>query len=128
MREQCLAAHFPSTLVDPLCVALSGASRAELEAAAEQTGPRLPRLEGLRWRLDVQLASSAVARVLRPQILMEFTLSDGRVHTLAVSPEEFHALRYGTARVLREMLELEGHPIMRLAADMERGARKKQGR
>ena len=43
------------------------------------------------------------------------SLSDGSIKTFEVSVEQFHQLRYNTAKVLRDMQELERHPIMRIA-------------
>lgn len=51
--------------------------------------------------------------------LAQLTLSDGTIKTFEVSLEEFHKLRYNVARVLKEMRDVEAHPIMRLAFDIE---------
>ena len=37
-----------------------------------------------------------------------------------VSVEQFHQLRYNVAKVLRDMQEVERHPIMRIAFDAEK--------
>ena len=47
-------------------------------------------------------------------------LSDGRVKTFEVSVEQFHKLRYNVAKVLRDMQELERHPIMRIAFEADK--------
>lgn len=84
------------------------------------TNPRFPRLEQLHWRIDVAISSSSLLRVFRPSILLQMTLSDGRMKTFDVSIEQFHQLRYNVAKVLRDMQELERHPIMRIAFDADK--------
>eukprot|EP00976_Prorocentrum_cordatum_P097356 1190955-Prorocentrum_minimum.AAC.1 len=88
-----------------------------------------------RWRVDVTIASNSLARVLRPSMLMEMTLSDGSIKTFevrvglrsglvtqafcyVVSPEQFHALRHAVARSIHEMDALE--PKLEQVAEMER--------
>lgn len=73
-------------------------------------------------RLDVDIATSSVVRAMRPMIRMEWTLSDGSIKTFSATVEQFHALRYNTAKVLQELGALETHAVMRLAADLERRA------
>ena len=47
-------------------------------------------------------------------------LSDGRIRTMEVPIEQFNQLRYNTAKVLRDMRNLESHPIMKLAFDSDK--------
>ena len=57
----------------------------------------------------------------QPQLCVsQMTLSDGRIKTFEVPIEQFHRLRFGVAKTLREMQQLERHPIMRLAFDREK--------
>jgi hypothetical protein len=65
--------------------------------------PAFPTLARLRWRVDVAISTSALSRVLRPTVLMELTLSDGRVHAFEVPLSQFHELRYSVAAVLKDM-------------------------
>lgn len=50
-------------------------------------------------RVDVHIASSDSARVLRPSVLLELTLTDGRIQTMSLTLEAFHKLRYSVAKV-----------------------------
>jgi hypothetical protein len=102
------------------------ARREELDAALAIGRPHLPRVVRTRWRLDVTIASSAVARVMRPTVLLELTLDSGAVHTISVPVDRFHELRYATARALRDLGDAEGHAVLRLAHDLERRARRVQ--
>jgi hypothetical protein len=78
---------------------------------------------------------------MKPVILMQMTLSDGTTHTFEVSHEKFHELRhlllvqeqysinvsifwlahrafltvrYNVARVLKDIEEIEKHPILKI--------------
>ena len=53
----------------------------------------------------------------------QMTLSDGKIKTFELPIEQFHRLRFGVAKMLREMQQLERHPIMRLAFDREKASR-----
>jgi hypothetical protein len=131
--------NLPANCVQLVAAALKR-ERLELEASSLATRTRLPRLEGLTWRVDVTISSSSLLRVFRPSIMMQMALSDGRIKTFDVSVEQFHQLRYNVAKVLRDMQvrlitlldlfgmclltkpiyinlsqELERHPIMRIA-------------
>ncbi len=83
------------------------------------------------------ISTSACSRVMKPCITMEvcgrlraapapsrarshavglqLTLSDGRVRTFEVPLSQFHRLRHAVARALRDVSDVESHPIMRLA-------------
>lgn len=67
----------------------------------------LPTLDALRWRLDVTISSSALHRVLRPQLTLQTALSDGSTHAFHVSKPQFNSLRYVVAKSLKEMEDLE---------------------
>ena len=105
--------------IPPPAVALIGAllkrERMDLETRSLTNRTRFPRLGGLQWRVDVAISSSSLLRVFRPSIMVQMALSDGRIKTFDVSVEQFHQLRYNVAKVLRDMQELERHPIMRIA-------------
>merc|ERR1711879_261899 len=62
-----------------------------------------PGFRELRWRLDVTWATSALKRVLRPSLLLCWTLEDGRIYNMECSIEKFSELRYNVALLLREM-------------------------
>ena len=57
-------------------------------------GAGLPELQQLRWRVDVVLATSACARVLKPSVLVQLQLSDGTTRCVELSVKAFHELRY----------------------------------
>lgn len=44
--------------------------------------PQLPTLSGFRWRTEVTISTSNEPKVMRPGVLAEFTLSDGRKQKL----------------------------------------------
>ena len=67
----------------------------------------LPSLDKLRWRLDVIISSSSLQLVLRPQLTVQCTLSDGSVHAFHVGKQQLNELRYTTARCLKAMDDLE---------------------
>mmetsp|Transcript_2028 Transcript_2028/g.4300 ORF Transcript_2028/g.4300 Transcript_2028/m.4300 type:complete len:232 (+) Transcript_2028:232-927(+) len=104
--------NLPPTAIQVITEKLKS-QRLELEARSLCT--RFPHLENLQWRVDVAISSSSLQRVFRPSIMMQMTLSNGRIKTFDVSVEAFHELRYNVAKVLRDMQALERHPIMRIA-------------
>ncbi|KAJ1480011.1 hypothetical protein T484DRAFT_1812216 [Baffinella frigidus] len=40
-------------------------------------GPRFPSVDGVRWRVDVTISTTALSRVLQPSVQMGLELSDG---------------------------------------------------
>ena len=105
--------HVPPAVADDLGQVITK-SRAALEAAALRTRIGFPGLSKLRWRIDVTISSGSLSRVMRPSILMQMVLSDGRIRTFDVSVVQFNQLRYGAAKMLRDMHTLERHPVMRI--------------
>mmetsp|Transcript_39589 Transcript_39589/g.75808 ORF Transcript_39589/g.75808 Transcript_39589/m.75808 type:complete len:116 (+) Transcript_39589:145-492(+) len=65
-------------------------------------GVGFPHIQDLRWRVDVTLSSSSLAKVLQPSIVLFLTLDDGSVHTFQATKEQFHLLRHAVARSLHE--------------------------
>jgi len=47
-------------------------------------------------------------------VMVELSLSDGSIKTFEMDVDQFQKLRYDTARLLRQMQEIERHPIMRI--------------
>jgi hypothetical protein len=121
------ACNFPATFAAVVSTAIA-ASATEIEDAAFEGAIALPGLQSFRWRVDVHIASSSAARVLRPSVMAELTLTDGTVHTMSMTPEQFHELRYGVAKTLKSMIDDEAHFVLRLAADMERAAKRNQAK
>lgn len=91
---------------------------AEAARAAGATAPArprfFPRVTNLKWRVDVSISTSSLERVMKPSVMMEWTLDDGRVKTFEMDVAQFEKLRYDVARLLRNMQEIERHPIMRI--------------
>mmetsp|Transcript_39300 Transcript_39300/g.123060 ORF Transcript_39300/g.123060 Transcript_39300/m.123060 type:complete len:248 (-) Transcript_39300:33-776(-) len=117
--EHLKAMNVPDYCVSDIVSALRS-QRAALETAALENRVRYPRCDGLKWRVDVIISTGQLSRVMRPCILMRLLRSDGSVATFEVSVGEFHQLRYSVAKALRSMQELERHPMMRLAFDLDR--------
>ena len=95
-------------------VGVASGQRAALLPVLERSVPRHPSLARLRWRLDVALSSSALAKVMRTVVILEATLSTGRMVTLEVPADKFAELRYGVAKTLQEMGGIENHPVLRI--------------
>jgi len=75
---------------------------------------RLCTLEDVKWRVDVTISTHSLSRVLKPSILMEITTSNGDIKTFEMSTEKFYELRYNTAKILKEMQDVEKLPILKL--------------
>ncbi len=87
-------------------------SRSLLEEGESAHKLSLPTIDIVLWRLDVAISTSALSRALKPSIPVQFHLSDGRVRAFEMSIEQFHELRFNTARLIKEMSDLEGHSIV----------------
>jgi len=119
LRSDLLRMHVPAAAVDTLLRGVQ-AVRSDVEAYAISNRIRCPRLERLRWRVDVVISSGSLSRVMRPTILMQMILSNRVIKTFEVSVEQFNQLRFGVAKVLNDMQQLERHPIMRIVNEFER--------
>ena len=73
-----------------------------------------PRLEELDWRIDVTISTGSMNRVLKPSILMQFGMTEGKELLLQMNQEKFQELRYQVACVLKEMQNIESNPILKL--------------
>jgi len=80
----------------------------------QQKSAFFPRIADVKWRVDVTISTSSLERVMRPSVMLQLTLTDGRVATFEMPMEQLHKLRYSLARVLRTMQDVERNPIMRL--------------
>nr|XP_008524423.1 PREDICTED: COMM domain-containing protein 5 [Equus przewalskii] len=103
LQELCL----PQDLVVDLASVVFGSQRPILDSVARQQGAWLPHVADLRWRVDVAISTSSLARSLQPSVLMQLKLSDGSAHRFEVSTAKFQELRYSVALVLKEMADLE---------------------
>ena len=109
-------------------------NRAEKRGMSDAT-LKYPTIKDLRWRVDVSISTSSMARTMNPLVvchitniiqtsfkssnnihkqLMEMTLSDGRVWTFEVPQDKFHELRYNVAKVLQEVEQLDKLPILKI--------------
>jgi COMM domain containing 5 len=105
--------HIPAQVVDDVGQVVNK-SRAALEESALRDRIKFPNLSKFRWRIDVIISSGSLSRVMRPTIMMEMTLSDGCIRTFEVSVQQFNQLRFGAAKMLKDMQTLERHPVMRI--------------
>ncbi|NXV19477.1 COMD5 protein, partial [Cepphus grylle] len=84
------------------------------EGTALVQGSRLPSIQDFKWRVDVAISTSSLARALQPSILMMLKLSDGTAHRFEVPVAKFQELRYSVALILKEMNDLEKRSILKI--------------
>ncbi|KDO33351.1 hypothetical protein SPRG_02158 [Saprolegnia parasitica CBS 223.65] len=100
-------AHLPPPLVAAIL-------RHTTELQAKTPGAAIPHLHRLDWRVDITVATSSIAPVWQPTVVLRFRMTDGKIRVTELPLQQFHELRYNTAKILQEMNQLERHPIMRL--------------
>lgn len=88
--------------------------RDALQGVLGRDVPKSTGLGRLRWRLDVAISSSSLAKVMRTVLLMEVTTTGGKIVTFEVPPDKFAELRYGVAKALQEAGTIEAHPVLRI--------------
>uniref|UniRef100_G3Q4G0 COMM domain-containing protein 5 n=1 Tax=Gasterosteus aculeatus aculeatus TaxID=481459 RepID=G3Q4G0_GASAC len=88
--------------------------RADLDAATARNDPHLPTVEDFKWRVDVAISTSSLARALQPSVLMQMKLSDGSFQRFEVPVSKFQELRYNVALILKEMNDLEKRNILKI--------------
>ena len=71
------------------------------------------KLEHTSWRLDVAISSSAIAKVMEPQINFDLALSDGREKNFSTTQAKFQQLRFSVASILKQMEMLEKKKVFR---------------
>ncbi|NWQ85248.1 COMD5 protein, partial [Burhinus bistriatus] len=91
-----------------------GNRRPASEGTALIQRSRLPNVQDFKWRVDVAISTSSLARALQPSILMMMKLSDGTAHRFEVSVAKFQELRYNVALILKEMNDLEKRSILKI--------------
>ncbi|XP_062855809.1 COMM domain-containing protein 5 [Trichomycterus rosablanca] len=106
--------RIPEEFITDFCSVVFGNRRAVLDAAVKDQMLRFPRLDDFRWRVDVSISTSSLARALQPSVLMQLKLSDGNLHQFEVSTSKFQELRYNVALVLKEMNDLEKRNVLRI--------------
>ncbi|NP_001158673.1 COMM domain containing 5 [Oncorhynchus mykiss] len=111
-KEDLRELRIPEEFITDFASVVFGNRRTALEAVATQQGPRLPSLKDFRWRVDVAISTSSLARALQPSILMQMKLSDGKAHRFEVPVSKFQELRYNVALILKEMNDLEKRSVL----------------
>ena len=77
-----------------------------------------PGLKMLRWRTDVTVSTTSLAKIFTPSLLFQMTLSDGSIKQFECSVEKFQEWRFQTALVLRNMQAMTNHPTLVLNTTM----------
>lgn len=113
-KEDLRELRIPEDFITDFSSVVFGNRRAVLEAAASQNDPHLPTVEEFKWRVDVAISTSSLARALQPSVLMQMKLSDGRFHRFEVPVSKFQELRYNVALILKEMNDLEKRSILKI--------------
>ncbi|NXE86871.1 COMD5 protein, partial [Menura novaehollandiae] len=91
-----------------------GNRRPTPEGTALVQKSRLPSIQDFKWRVDVAISTSSLARALQPSILMMMKLSDGTAHRFEVPVAKFQELRYNVALILKDMNDLEKRSILKI--------------
>lgn len=113
-REDLRELRIPEDFITDFSSVVFGNRRAALDAATSQNDPRLPSLEDFKWRVDVAISTSSLARALQPSVLMQMKLSDGSFQRFEVPVSKFQELRYNVALILKEMNNLEKRSILKI--------------
>ncbi|XP_072252321.1 COMM domain-containing protein 5 [Leuresthes tenuis] len=113
-KEDLRELRIPEDFIADFSSVVFGNRRAALEAASSQSDPHLPTIEEFKWRVDVAISTSSLARALQPSVLMQMKLSDGRFHRFEVPVSKFQELRYNVALILKEMNDLEKRSILKI--------------
>ncbi|XP_053130368.1 COMM domain-containing protein 5 isoform X1 [Hemicordylus capensis] len=106
--------RIPEDFIVDFATVAFGNRRPVLEATIQQRANKLPRIEDFKWRVDVAISTSSLARALQPSILMQMKLSDGTAHRLEVPAAKFQELRYNVALILKEMNDLEKRSVLKI--------------
>uniref|UniRef100_A0A3P9N6E6 COMM domain-containing protein 5 n=1 Tax=Poecilia reticulata TaxID=8081 RepID=A0A3P9N6E6_POERE len=106
--------RIPEDFITDFSSVVFGNRRPALEAASSQNDPHLPTLEEFKWRVDVSISTSSLARALQPSVLMQLKLSDGSFQRFEVPVSKFQELRYNVALILKEMNDLEKRSILKI--------------
>lgn len=76
-KEDMNELQIPAEFQEDIASVVFGARRPRIENEILDSRPRLPKLDQLKWRVDVAISTSVLNRVLEPTILMEMKLSNG---------------------------------------------------
>ncbi|XP_026187074.1 COMM domain-containing protein 5 [Mastacembelus armatus] len=113
-KEDLRELRIPEEFITDFSSVVFGYRRAALESATSQNDPHLPTIEDFKWRVDVAISTSSLARALQPSVLMQMKLSNGSFHRFEVPVSKFQELRYNVALILKEMNDLEKRSILKI--------------
>ncbi|KAF7654413.1 hypothetical protein LDENG_00070150 [Lucifuga dentata] len=113
-KEDLRELRIPEEFITDFSSVVFGNRRAALEAATSRRDPHLPTIEEFKWRVDVAISTSSLARALQPSVFMQMKLSDGTFQRFEVPVSKFQDLRYNVALILKEMNDLEKRSILNI--------------
>ncbi|KAM8909163.1 COMM domain-containing protein 5 [Spinachia spinachia] len=113
-REDLRELRIPEEFITDFSSVVFGNRRAALDAATARNDPHLPTVEDFKWRVDVAISTSSLARAMQPSVLMQMKLSDGSFQRFEVLVSKFQELRYNVALILKEMNDLEKRNILKI--------------
>uniref|UniRef100_A0A8C4P895 COMM domain-containing protein 5 n=1 Tax=Dromaius novaehollandiae TaxID=8790 RepID=A0A8C4P895_DRONO len=111
-KEDLKELRIPEDFIADFSSIVFGNRRPVSEGTAQRS--RLPSVQDFKWRVDVAISTSSLARALQPSILMLLKLSDGTAHRFEVPVAKFQELRYNVALILKEMNDLEKRSILKI--------------
>ncbi|NXV05462.1 COMD5 protein, partial [Cettia cetti] len=106
--------RIPEDFIVDFSSVVFGNRRPTSEGTALIQRSRLPSIQDFKWRVDVAISTSSLARALQPSILMMMKLSDGTAHRFEVPVAKFQELRYNVALILKEMNDLEKRSVLKI--------------
>ncbi|NXC95548.1 COMD5 protein, partial [Certhia familiaris] len=106
--------RIPEDFIVDFSSVVFGNRRPTTEGTALIQRSRLPSIQDFKWRVDVAISTSSLARALQPSILMMMKLSDGTAHRFEVPVAKFQELRYNVALILKEMNDLEKRSVLKI--------------
>ncbi|XP_058703977.1 COMM domain-containing protein 5 isoform X1 [Poecile atricapillus] len=113
-KEDLKELRIPEDFIVDFSSVVFGNRRPTSEGTALIQRSRLPSIQDFKWRVDVAISTSSLARALQPSILMMMKLSDGTAHRFEVPVAKFQELRYNVALILKEMNDLEKRSILKI--------------
>ncbi|KAM9599943.1 COMM domain-containing protein 5 isoform 1-T1 [Morphnus guianensis] len=109
-KEDLKELRIPEDFIVDFCSIVFGNRRPASEGTALMQRSRLPSVQDLKWRVDVAISTSSLARALQPSILMMMKLSDGTAHRfeeIKFTPLWTVQLRASHTVCLRSSMELK---------------------
>ncbi|NXS77490.1 COMD5 protein, partial [Erpornis zantholeuca] len=113
-KEDLKELRIPEDFIVDFSSVVFGNRRPISEGTALIQRSQLPSIQDFKWRVDVAISTSSLARALQPSILMMMKLSDGTAHRFEVPVAKFQELRYNVALILKEMNDLEKRSILKI--------------